>query len=155
MTTEWWWAYWSNIELEKAISGGVDGPAKFLLWKYENYLESLCKPGYTPMRYDKIIKPELEHIAPSSEPDEKAHGYDIYDEEFKNQYLNCLGNFLLLSKSHNCAVGKISFPSKLATYTVLAQHREIKDLVVNSGIWDRVVIGQRKAKIIRFVVDNL
>ncbi|WP_420359762.1 GmrSD restriction endonuclease domain-containing protein [Aeromonas caviae] len=49
----------------------------------------------------------LEHIAPTTEPENKPHGYDNYDEEFRNQSLNCLGNYLLLSKSHNCAVGNM------------------------------------------------
>ena len=37
----WWWAYWNNREFERALQGGVNhSKAKFLLWKYENHLES-------------------------------------------------------------------------------------------------------------------
>uniref|UniRef100_UPI0040472E7D DUF262 domain-containing protein n=1 Tax=Flavobacterium sp. TaxID=239 RepID=UPI0040472E7D len=92
----WWWAYWNNNELERALQGGVNHSiAKFLLWKYENLLEAQGKRGYSPTRFDKITSPELEHIAPQTENPET--GYDIYDEEFINQHINCLGNYLLLS----------------------------------------------------------
>ena len=33
ITDEWWWAYWNNNELEKAIQGKIDhNIAKYLLW---------------------------------------------------------------------------------------------------------------------------
>jgi len=155
-SSNWWEAYWNNTELEKAIQGGVNHSiAKFLLWKYENYLESLQgKSGYKPARYDKIVCPELEHIAPTTEPTVKPHGYDNYDEEFRNQYLNCLGNYLLLSKPHNGSIGNISFPEKHKTYTYLEQQKEIQSLVPENGTWDRHVIGVRKEKIIKFIIDN-
>lgn len=36
----WWWAYWNNKELERSLQGQVShSTAKYLLWKYENYLE--------------------------------------------------------------------------------------------------------------------
>lgn len=153
--SEWWWAHWNNTELEKAIQGELDHTvAKFLLWKYENYLESQGKAGYVPSRFDKIISPELEHIAPTKEPEERPHGYGEYDEEFRNQYLNCLGNYLLLSKSHNCAVGNVPFAEKHKTYTHLEQQREVQKLVPENGTWDKEFIQKRKEKIIGFILDN-
>lgn len=39
-SASWWWAYWNDTELERSIQGSVNhGTAKYLLWKYENYLE--------------------------------------------------------------------------------------------------------------------
>lgn len=67
-----------------------------------------------PKRFDTIQSPELENIAPTGEPAGMPHGYD---QSFTSEYLNCLGNYLLLSKSHNCTVGNIVFARKLATYT--------------------------------------
>ena len=52
------------------------------LWKYENYLEGQGKSGYSPTRFEKIVSPELEHIAPQTE--NPGTGYDKYDEEFTN-----------------------------------------------------------------------
>lgn len=153
-TTDWWWAYWNNEKLAESLQGGMNhSVAKFLLWKYEVYLERQGKSGYMPTRFDRIISPELEHIAPTTEPGIKPHGYDNYDEEFRNQYLNCLGNYLLLSKSHNCAVGNISLSQKLATYTHNEQQREVRSLVNENGIWSKEIIQKRKSKIVNALID--
>ena len=157
-TTDWWMAYWNNTELEKALQGGLNpSVAKFLLWKYENYLENLQKKsGYNLTRYDKKFDyPELEHIAPTTEPTTKPHGYDNYDEEFRNQYLNCLGNYMLVSKPHNGSISNIPFSEKHKTYTYLEQQKEIQRLVPENGTWDRHVIKSRNDKISRFVIENL
>ncbi|WP_026465004.1 DUF262 domain-containing protein [Adhaeribacter aquaticus] len=150
----WWWAYWNKSELKKAIQGKVShSSAKYLLWKYENHLESQGKNGYTPKRYDAIEKPELEHIAPQTE--NPAAGYCAYDEEFKNQYIDCLGNYLLLSKSHNCSVGNEPFVVKRNTYEHLAQQREIQKMTADNLIWSKELIEKRKDKITNFILENI
>lgn len=150
-----WWAYWNNDELEKSIQGKINhSVARFLLWKYENHLESQGKSGYMPTRYDKITNPELEHIAPTEEPKKTPHGYNKYDDEFVNQYLDCLGNYLLLSKSHNCAVGNIPFPEKYVTYKHTNQQREIQSLLNVDDTWNKSIIQKRKEKIIRFIMNS-
>jgi len=144
-TSEWWWAYWNNEKLRDSLQGKINhSVAKYLLWKYELHLEQQGKSGYSPTRFDRIISPELEHIAPTTEPEIKPHGYGNYDEEFRNQYLNCLGNYLLLSKSHNCAVGNISLNQKLVTYKHNEQQREVRSLVPEDGIWSKEIIQKRK-----------
>ena len=146
-TNDWWWAYWNNSEFEKSLQGGLHHSiAKYLLWKYEIFLESKGKSGYTPMRFDKIIEPELEHIAPQTENPES--GYAKYDEEFKQQYIDCLGNYLLLSKSHNCSVGNKPFTEKRSSYNHLTQQREIQNMTSENKIWTKELINQRKHKII-------
>lgn len=146
-TTNWWWAYWNNNEFEKSIQGRMNhSTAKYLLWKYENFLESQGKNGYTAMRYDRIVEPELEHIAPQTENPES--GYAAYDEEFKQQYIDCLGNYLLLSKSHNCSVGNKPFADKRSSYNHLAQQREIQEMTSENKVWTKELINQRKHKII-------
>jgi len=151
----WWWAYWNNTGLEQAIQGEIHhSTAKFLLWKYENYLENQGKKGYAATRFDIITSPELEHIAPKTKPEQKPHGYNRYDESFNNEYIDCLGNYLLISKSHNCAVGNIPFDDKLATYNHLIQQREIKQFVTESGLWDKKAITSRKEKIVNFIMTN-
>lgn len=149
-----WWAYWNNKELERSIQGGINhSTAKYLLWKYENYLEGLGKSGYTPTRFDKIVKPELEHIAPQTENPET--GYDIYDEDFKNQFINCLGNYLLLSKSHNCSVGNRPFKEKRESYTKLEQQREIQRITAENETWTRSLIQERKDRITKFIMKEI
>lgn len=150
----WWWAYWNNKELEHSIQGGINhSTAKYLLWKYENYLEGQGKSGYLPTRYDKIESPELEHIAPQTENPEA--GYANYDEEFVNQYINCLGNYLLLSKSHNCSVGNKPFADKCNSYNHLEQQREIQKMTADNPIWTKELIQKRKNSIIKFIIENL
>lgn len=153
-TQDWWWAYWGDKELESSIQGSVNhSTAKYLLWKYENYLEGQGKNGYTPTRFDKIVSPELEHIAPQTENPET--GYDNYDEEFVNQYINCLGNFLLISKSHNCSVGNKPFADKRNSYGHLEQQREIQKMTSESQSWTKENIQTRKDKIVKFITENV
>jgi hypothetical protein len=150
----WWWAYWNNRELERALQGGVNhSTAKFLLWKYENHLESQGKSGYTPSRFDKITNPELEHIAPQTENPET--GYDSYDDEFINQYLNCLGNYLLLSKPHNGWASNRPFQEKRNSYNQLKQHFEIQELTKDNPTWTRELIQKRKEKIVQFLMTKI
>jgi hypothetical protein len=150
----WWWAYWNNKELERALQGGINHSiAKFLLWKYENHLESQGKSGYSPTRFNDITSPELEHIAPQTENPET--GYDTYDEEFINEHINCLGNYLLLSKSHNCSVGNKPFADKRASYTHLEQQREVQKMTKDNPTWTRDLIQKRKEKIIQFLMTTV
>jgi len=156
-TAEGWSGYWKNSDFNNAIQFGINhSTAKFLLWKYENYLESQGKSGYVGLRYDKIISPELEHIAPQTPTNGEpiAAGYCEYDEEFENQYINCLGNYLLLSKSHNCSIGNNPFSDKYKSYIHLAQQREVQQMAPESGPWNKERISLRKAKIIKFILDT-
>lgn len=153
-TKDWWWSYWSNKELEHLIHGAINhSTAKYILWKYENYLEGQGKSGYSPTRFEKIVSPELEHIAPQTENPET--GYDKYDEEFVNQYIDCLGNYLLISKSHNCSIGNRPFLEKRTTYTYLAQQREIQDLTKDEVIWNKEKIDIRHKKLVDFILQKL
>lgn len=153
-TSDWWSAYWNNEKLKEALQGGLNHSiAKYILWKYEVSLEPKGKSGYCPTRFDTIEGPELEHIAPTTEPKIKPHGYDNYDEEFRNQYLDCLGNYLLLSKSHNGSVGNISLSEKLKTYDYNEQQKEVTTLAV-LGFWSKEIIKARKDKIIDIIIST-
>ena len=99
--SEWYSAYWNRDKLEESLQGAMNHRvARYLLWQYEIHLEQKDDAGYSPTRFERIERPEVEHIAPMTEPDDEApHGYDEYDEEFRQQYLDCLGNYLLISRS--------------------------------------------------------
>lgn len=155
-TKEWWWAYWNDEKLAAALEISISHPtAKHLLWKYEVHLEGLGQRGYKPQRYSEIKLPELEHIAPCTEPSVRPHGYGTYDETFKSEYLNCLGNYLLVSKSHNCAMGNFPFSHKLATYQHNAQQREIEKFASMGSIWDQDAIQVRHDKIVAALMTVL
>ncbi len=153
----WWWSYWNNNEFEKSLQGGINpSTAKFLLWKYENHLINQGEKGYPLTRFDNIESPELEHIAPQTPTNGEpvAAGYCEYDEEFRNQYIDCLGNYLLISKSHNCSVGNKPFSEKRNSYNHLEQQREIQKMTAESEIWDKEKISLRKDKIVKFILEN-
>jgi hypothetical protein len=153
---DWWWAYWNTKHLEEAINGGIESTtAKYLLWKYENYLASHGHSGYEPIRFDAIKSPELEHIAPRTPAGEEAAGYDKYDDEFVNEYIDCLGNYLLLSKSQNCSIGNKPFPEKRDTYTHLFQQREIQEMTKDKKIWNKEKINERHTKIVDYIIKHL
>lgn len=157
-TQDYWWDHWSNEKLKESISGGMNhDSAKLLLWKYENYLRSeRDKHGYGFYPYDQIDKPELEHIAPQTPTNGEpiAAGYCAYDEDFKNNFLNCLGNYLLISKSHNSSIGNVPFKYKLETYTYLVQQQEVQRMA-EEKVWGKHEITKRKEKIIEFIMTNI
>jgi len=153
----WWWAYWNNDAFQASLNGAIPPTtARFMLWKYEHYLESQGKGGYVPRRLDTIENPELEHIAPRTPTNGKpiAAGYCEYDEEFRKLYIDCLGNYLLVSKSHNSSIGNISFSKKLETYKYLAQQREIQEISQNNLLWDKQKIDKRHDKLVDFVLKK-
>jgi hypothetical protein len=152
----WWWAYWNTKHLEEAINGGIEPiTAKYILWKYENFLASRGHGGYEPMRFDAIKSPELEHIAPRTPAGEESDGYDKYDDEFVNEYIDCLGNYLLISKSQNCSIGNKPFSEKRASYTHLFQQREIKKMTKDKIIWNKEKINERHRRIVDYIIEAL
>lgn len=162
VTEDWWSAYWNNVQLDRSLQGPIKHPiARFILWKYENHLKAnliFDQDGYPnkQLRFNDIVDQELEHIAPQTEPVNKPHGYGVYDEEFKQKDIDCLGNYLSMSKSHNCAVGNVPFRDKYKTYNNLEQQKEIKMFANYSeiGPWNREIIRRRKAVIIDFVKNT-
>ncbi|MDE0471237.1 MAG: DUF262 domain-containing HNH endonuclease family protein [Ekhidna sp.] len=149
----YWWSHWNNERFKDSLDSTINNnTAKFLLWKYENHLESQGKSGYKPTRFHKIIKPHLEHIAPKTENPES--GYDTYDEEFKNKYLDCLGNYLLLSEEHNIWASNRPFAEKRAEYNQLVQQREIQEMTEKEYKWTKEKIDARHKKIVEFVLSE-
>lgn len=151
-----WWGYWNDTELARCLNMGMNhDTAKILLWKYENYLRAECKKsGYNPIRYDSIETPHLEHIAPQTENQEADNGYCPYDDEFKNEYLECLGNYLLLSGSHNESLSNKRFDIKRESYTYLEQQREVQELTKQDKKWDKEKIATRHKKIVDFLLGK-
>lgn len=156
--TEKWLSHWNTDYFSEAIQWKFDfNLVKHLLWRYENYLNSNTV-GYSFVLYDRINSPEVEHVAPQTPTagTPVAAGYCDYDEEFINEYLDCIGNYLLISKSHNCKLGNEPFKDKLASYSALAQQREIGDFVtdINNPRWGKDQIKSRKEKITSFILET-
>ncbi|EFL81735.1 DUF262 domain-containing protein [Actinobacillus pleuropneumoniae] len=156
-----WASYWNGQALENSLSHlDASNDSKLiclLLWKYETYLQRMGKKGYKDfLRFDEIEKPEVEHIAPKTEPKEKkAAGYGNYTETFYKEGLDSFGNYLLISKSHNCSIGNIPFDEKLASYKMLEQQREIKEFLDENEKWDLKAIKRREEKLWDFFLTYL
>lgn len=152
-TTDGWGGYWNNAEFERMLEGNLDGDiAKIILWLYENHLIEKGKSGYGLRRYDDVKNSQCEHIAPKTENQNPDCGYCPYDDEFRESYLNCLGNYLLLSGHHNESIGNISFDMKRDTYTQLLQQQEVRDMTEQDHYWDKEKIQARKKRIVNFVM---
>lgn len=151
-----WYGYWNNDELLRALNKWMyHDVAKLLLWKYENHLIQSGKAGYKLLRYDDIDQPHLEHIAPQTENTEENNGYCTYDEELKEQFLGCLGNYLLLSGSHNMSLSNSRFQIKRDSYNYLLQHKEVQKMTEQDLLWDKEKIRQRHSKIVDYLMEIL
>ncbi len=155
-TRQDWWGYWNNTELARCLNMGMNhGIAKILLWKYENYLREGGKAGYAFIRYDSVETPHLEHIAPQKENQEEDNGYCPYDEEFNVECLECLGNYLLLSGTHNISLGNARFQYKRKSYRYLQQQLEVQDMTEQDEMWDKKKIRIRHKRIVDFLTSIL
>lgn len=154
---DWWWSFWGNKAFSQALENMRDHyVARKLLWEYENLLRKRdAKAGYyEPLRWGQMEDPNLEHIAPKTENEAPSAGYDTYDEAFRNECLESLGNYLLLSDRHNKSIGNCPFAEKRASYQYLAQQREVQDMTdANAPHWGRKQIEARQARIVEMLLE--
>lgn len=169
--TDWWWGYWSDNEMMRIVNSGwfyqnrVDN---YLLWKYEMYLCNDNHPIPHKVTFDELIRNEsIEHIAPQTPTNGNpiANGYGVYEDKetpengiASGEWLNCVGNLMLISQSHNSSIGNKPFTEKLASYgkdNLLNQQKEIVDFVENKNnpVWDKTAIEKRHEKIKKAVKD--
>ncbi len=155
--------YWGDARTKEVLSGWMyENPAlHYILWEYE---ESIMGKGY---KIGNVIieNEQIEHISPQTptngEPLET--GYDVndsnqYSEAFTTKYLNCLGNLMLISGSHNASIGNKPFTEKLDSYKnnpLLNQQAEIKDFLDGDVIvWKQSNIQKRLKKILDFAIPR-
>lgn len=152
-----WWCYWRDEEFSQALVSVTNHyVARKLLWEYENLLRKRdAKAGYREqLRWGEVKDANLEHIAPQTENEAPAAGYDAYDEAFRNECLETLGNYLLLSDGHNKSLSNRPFAEKRASYHYLAQQREVQDMTdANAPHWGRKQIEERQAKIVKMLLE--
>ncbi|RYY00738.1 HNH endonuclease, partial [bacterium] len=157
--------YWSDTNVSNYLDGGMYGNnvINYLLWQYEN---SIQNKGYS-IKNSKLTNEQIEHISPKkpTNGDPITSGYEInskkeYTDEFIAKHLNCLGNLMLISGSHNSSIGNKPFRKKLDSYAknpLLNQQAEIKDFVEpkgNSFKWDSISISKRHSKILLFSINR-
>jgi hypothetical protein len=110
-----------------------------------------------------IRNESIEHIAPQTPTngDPVAYGYGIYkDEQNPNEgiisgnWLNNIGDLMLISQSHNSSIGNKPFSDKLFSYgkdNLLNQQKEIADYVDDKTkpIWNKATIQKRQQAILK------
>ena len=139
----------------------------YLFMRYENALrgEDALTRGYK-FELKEIENPQIEHIYPQTETikesgKELESGYcDDEKDNFLKEYMHCIGNLMLIPKSHNCSIGNEPFETKLASYenSPLIQHKEIKKFASKNEkgvlIWDTNAIDERHEKLENFVLET-
>lgn len=155
--------YWGEDKMNTILKGYMyQNPAlHYLLWEYEDSLQS---KGYS-IGAIEIKDEEIEHISPQTPTDgtKLASGYDVtaenlYTEDFIRDELNCIGNLMLISKSHNCSIGNSPFADKLNSYNsnpLFKQQAEISTFLTNGVIeWKKTEIEKRKKQIVDFAAKR-
>lgn len=151
--------HWSYGRMKDILSGYMYGNSAlhYLLWEYEEFIQV---KGYK-VGCVIIENEQIEHISPQTPTDGKPleTGYDVnelnqYTEEFTRNYLNCIGNLMLISGSHNASIGNVKFIEKLESYKqtpLLKQQAEIPSFVGNTQLeWKTKQIDARKQKILDY-----
>ena len=141
----------------------------YFYWQYEMYRNR--KNGYdapSGIKYSDIVRSEnIEHIAPRTPTngDPVANGYGIYVDTVapengieSGQWLNSIGNLMLIAESHNKSIGNCRFADKLTSYekSSLSQQREIKDFASSKDgmqTWDVAAIKKRKNAMIEAAME--
>jgi hypothetical protein len=149
--------YWGDNRMKEYLKGYMyeNRILNYLLWKYE---DSLQNRGYN-IGNCTIESEQIEHISPQkpTNGDPIATGYDVdenkeYIDGFADKELNCLGNLMLISGSHNASIGNKTFSDKLTSYKsnpLLRQQAEIVDFMDNGTIkWGAIEILERQEKIV-------
>ena len=145
--------YWSDTAMKSVLDSGNmynNQVLNYLLWEYE---EDIQNKGYNIHKIS-LEREQIEHISPQK-PDKGrlATGYSPYNDDFEENFLNCLGNLMLISGSHNASIGNKPFKEKINSYKsnpLLNQQAEIKDFCTQEEKWGRDEITTRKKKILDF-----
>ena len=156
--------YWSDARMQEYLDGNMyqNSVVNYVLWEYEH---SIQLKGYDTSKI-KIPKEQIEHISPQTEDSEwVAAGYEVdknnmYSDDFIDNWLNCLGNLMLISGSHNASIGNKPFADKLKSYKdnpILKQQLEIADFLDEKRKkpkWDFEAISRRHDKIMEYALER-
>lgn len=155
--------YWSKTQMKHTLQGDMYGNKvlNYILWEYE---KSIQDKGYK-LNHVILENEQIEHISPKVEPKVFIEsGYQIgdsgtYDDEFKEKYINNIGNLMLISGSHNASIGNRPFSDKLASYNkhpLLNQQAQLKEFVddLDHPFWGKIQIEQRAKSIIDFAMER-
>ncbi|MDP3026713.1 MAG: DUF262 domain-containing HNH endonuclease family protein [Nanoarchaeota archaeon] len=135
----------------------------YLYWKYENYLRTSGGAKYAKMSEQefsvrgKKFGLSVEHIA-SQNPKVTTSEikFEEFTEDFKENFLNCIGNLTFDPQSANSSKGNKSVPEKNNKYFVRAPFMTQNELCefIKEGKWTRESIKDREKKLIDFASNS-
>lgn len=150
-----WWNFKGNCINYFKSTYHYQNSIKYVLWKYENNLrENERTRLLTPIEYKnkfnaKRLENTIDHITPQNPY------FTEYSDEFKDKWLNNIGNLTLMvwgdnsEKRNNNPIDKVDlFDSDFYS------HKEIRDSLKTKGFWGESEIIERRDKIIKFVLEN-
>ena len=155
--------YWGDTKVLEILNGNMykSNMINYFLWEYEQELQ---RAGYIISGNIKIENESIEHISPQTEEAENiASGYEVgtnglYTKEFREEYINKLGNLMLISQSHNSSIGNKPFKDKLESYKsnpLLRQQAKIAEYVTDDNIlWNSDSIDMRHNELIQFAMTR-
>ena len=159
-----YWGYWGNGEMKRILNGYFYGN-RAAGYFYRQYEAFRSEKGYDTS--NTVRSKNIEHIAPRTPTDGNpvANGYGIYVDAVtpengieSGQWLNCIGNLMLISESHNKSIGNCPFKDKLASYKAspLRQQLEIEEFASTRDgekVWDLDAIKKRKEAMIKAAME--
>lgn len=128
-----------------------DSTYRYILWKYENHirkgLDVQVSPGdYLNFVNNKRMDSTTEHIAPRN---------GDYSDEFRNKFLNNLGNLLFMPRGMNSSLSDRPPLEKAKLLdTSYASHREVRTMIEAAQKWSEQQILERKEKIVSYITTR-
>jgi Protein of unknown function DUF262/Protein of unknown function (DUF1524) len=151
-----WWHFNGGVRVFLEGSAHYDHPTRYLLWKYENHLRAsergvhhLSLQEYLNETEGQNLDGSIEHIMPQH-PETLVHS-----EEFKQQYLNNLGNLVLMTRGRNSSL-KNKLPlekaQSLELKTPYLSQQAVVKTILERG-WGEAEITDRKQEIVKFAMQ--
>ncbi|MCO5950738.1 DUF262 domain-containing protein [Mucilaginibacter flavidus] len=141
--------YWNfETDFHKCLTGDYHywGSTRYLLWKYENSLRDGIREPY-------MLFPEFKNIYGAHKLENTIdhwtpqNPYDLeYEKEFKEKYLNNIGNLVLSTRGRNASDSN-NLPSDKSTYSTLISRQQLED---KKGSWGKEEIKNRQELIVKF-----
>lgn len=151
---QWWWNFDSNSINYFNSTYHYRNSIKYVFWKYENSLREKERTRLlSPIEYKnkfnaKRLENTIDHITPQNP------NFTEYSDEFKEKWLNNIGNLTLMvwgdnsEKRNNNPIDKVDlFDSDFYS------HKEIRDTLKERNEWGEKEVIERRNKIIAFVFE--
>ena len=152
---QWWWNFDGNSVNYFNSTYHYRNSIKYVFWKYENSLREKERTRLlSPIEYKnkfnaKRLENTIDHITPQNP------NFMEYSDEFKEKWLNNIGNLTLMvwgdnsEKRNNNPIDKIDlFDSDFYS------HKEIRDTLKERNVWGEKEVIERCDKIIAFVFEH-